>query len=115
MQQEDEEEERTGQSEGRVGDETIPADNQDEPMRKEEEKATSLEGEPAFEDALTGRHVDVILGGIPCSNRTTILDDHMEEPTVELGAANHNATEVVKRTSFRARRGNSLYKGFVMG
>ena len=54
MQQTDEEEERTDQSEGGVGDEMISAVNQNEPMRKEEEKKASLEGELMFEDAMTG-------------------------------------------------------------
>ena len=96
-----------------MGNETIPAGDQDEPMRKDEGKATSREDELVFEEAMKGQHVDVMNGGIPCSNRTAILGGHVEEPTVDLGAANHHA-RVENKRSLRARRGNSLYKGFVM-
>ena len=54
MQKEDEEEEKIGQPEGKNGVETIPKYDQNEPMGKDERKATSRENELAFEEAMKG-------------------------------------------------------------
>ena len=104
-----------GQREGTKGGETILTDDWDEPMKNNEGKAASREDELAFEEATNGRHVDVMDGGIPCNNGTSILGGHVEESTVALEATNHRATEGESRRSIRARKDNSLYKGFVMG
>ena len=112
IQREDEEEEKMSQRGGTEGVENIPTD---EPMKINAETAASREDELALEEATNGRHVDVVDGGIPCSNGKAILGGHVEESTVALEATNHRATEGESRRSIRARKDNSLYKGFVMG
>ena len=87
-QQEEEEEERADQIEAEMKDEAILAGDHDEPMRMDEEKATILEDELASEGARKERHVDTRKGEIPCSNRTTIGADHVEESTAKLVVTN---------------------------
>ena len=116
MQQEEEEEvEKVDQMGAGIREEEISASGMDEPVRIEEEKATMLENEGVYDGAMIKRHADVKVGEFPCSNGSTIQTNHVEESTAELVATNHQATNGEGKRSARARRSNSLYKGFVMG
>ena len=114
MQLEEGEEERTNQIEAEKKDEAITTGDYDEPMRMKEGKATVMEDELAPEEARREQHVDTKKKGNPCSNGTAIGTVHVEEPTAELVVTNQQATDGEKRRSARARKSNSLYKGFVM-
>ena len=84
-------------------------------MRKEGERRSFLECELAHEDAMEEQHMDVTLEEIPCNKGKSILSDHVEELTKGSDEANHKMTGVLKRRSIRARKENTLHKGFVMG